>query len=103
MFKLKTTRTFPWPVKVAIVDEQGKTLEGEFTALFAIEPNSVTKGRKDEPLLDVVLESVSDIELTDANDKVLTGAELKAAVIDDPLLSRAVIRAYFESLEKKTQ
>lgn len=103
MFKLKTNRTHPWPVKLAIVDEHGKTQEGEFTAVFNIMPNSEMKERKDERALDVLLESVRDIELTDASGKVLAGAELKAAVTDDPLLSRAVLSAYYESLEKKTR
>lgn len=103
MLKLNVNRTFPAPVTVHLVGEDGQPDKGQFNAVFKVlsSDQATDEANSDKRLLDLVLVSVSDIELSDAEDKVLEGAALLEAVKADPALSTALIATYNESLTKK--
>lgn len=100
MFKVNVARTFPCPVTVNIVDENGKDQTGKFTATFKVLP------RQDNPpadLLEQVLVGLDGIELSDENGTVLEGHEALGAAIADPSISIALIDAYSEAVLKKNR
>lgn len=103
MLKLNINRTFPAAVTVHLIDEEGKSQKGEFKAVFKVlsSDQATDEANSDKRLLDLVLVSVSDIELTGADDKELEGEALLKAVKADPALSTALIATYNESLTKK--
>lgn len=103
MLKLNVNRTFPAAVTVHLIDEEGQSQKGEFNAVFKVlsSEQAADEANSDKRLLDLVLVSVSDIELTGADGKVLEGEVLLNAVKGDPALSTALIATYNESLTKK--
>lgn len=98
MFKVNTHRTYPYPVAVTIIDDQGKDQVGNFTAIFKVMP--FQKERSDS-LLDQVLVGLDGIELSDADGNVLEGEAMLSAAKNDPSISMALVNTYNESVIKK--
>lgn len=98
MFKLNVQRTYPCPVSVTIVGEDGKDVIGKFTAIFKVLPR-----QKEVPvnLLDEVLIGLEGIELSDGEGNVLEGTDALDAAKLDPAVSVALLTAYTESVLKK--
>lgn len=99
MFKVNTARTYPYPVSVTIIDENGQDQTGEFSATFKILPRQ--KNLPDN-LLEKVLVKLEGLELTDG-DNVLEGKAMLEAAQKDPAISTALLNAYTESVLKKSQ
>lgn len=98
MFKINTARTYPYPVSVTIIDENGQDQTGSFTATFKILPRQETMPSN---LLEHVLVKLDGLELTDATGMVLEGEAMLVAAHKDPAISSALINAYTESVLKK--
>lgn len=103
MLKLNTTRSFPAPVTVHFRDEEGKDQKGQFNAVFKIIPSDQLQSEEnhEKRLLDLVLTSVSNIELADEDGQALQAGELLEACKNDPAISTALISAYSENVAKK--
>ena len=100
MFKINTARTYPYPVSVTIIDENGQGQTGSFTATFKILPRQETLPNN---LLEHVLVKIDGLELTDGDGSVLEGEAMLAAAQKDPAISSALLHAYTESVLKKNQ
>lgn len=98
MFKLNIARTYPCPVSVTVVGEDGTDVTGKFTAVFKVLPR-----QKDVPanLLDHILVGLEGIELTGEDGAVLAGDAALDAAKTDPAVSMALLTAYTESVLKK--
>lgn len=103
MLKLNVNRVFKASVPVSIITPDGQQQDAEFSASFRVMTKQQAKAQGEQPLLDVVLVEVHDIELFDANDQVLTGDALLQAAKDDPTLSSALVHCYWDNLTKKPQ
>ncbi|WP_139313682.1 hypothetical protein [Salinicola sp. MH3R3-1] len=104
MFKVNTSRNYPYPVTATVFDEQGKEQTGRFKAHFKVLPHNEAKSMpEDTSLLDAVLKGVSEIEIPGEDGQPLSGDELLDAVKNDPALSAATVGAYHESIAKKNR
>lgn len=105
MLKLNTTRTFSSAVTVHFVSEEGRAEKGDMKAVFKVMPTDQLQdeGNSDKRLLDLVLVSVSNIELADEEGNTLEGAALVDACKNDPSISSALVATYSEKLTKKNQ
>jgi hypothetical protein len=103
MLKLNTSRSFPAPVTVHFRDEDGKDQKGQFNAVFKVIPADQLQSdaNHEKRLLDLVLVSVSHIELADENGESLQGNELLEACKNDPAISTALMSTYSENVAKK--
>ena len=101
MFKLNVDRVFKAPVSVCLVDEAGNAVDGDFQATFRVLPHDEAKKDGDKPLLDLVLVELHDIELTGKDGQALHGDDAVAAARNDPALSSALVRSYWEHVAKK--
>lgn len=107
MLKLNTHRTFTAEVVVRSVNEEGHTTKGTFEATFRVAPTTelTDEANAEKRYLDLVLVSVkeSDLDITDADGRKLTGEELLSALKADPGVSNALITTYSENVAKKNQ
>lgn len=101
MFVLDTKRRFKQTIKITIVDEDGKSHNGSFSAIFQVLPtNEITDLPSDDKALDHVLKEVHDIELE--NNPDASQEELMSALKNDPTVSHELLKAYYNGLQKKT-
>lgn len=105
MLTLNTTRTFPTPVTVYFIDEDGKSQKGTFTARFKVLPTDelTDESNSDKRLLDLVLDSVDEdsLNLKSPTGERLTGDSLLNAAKADPAISSAMMSTYNEKIAKK--
>lgn len=100
-FVRKKSSTFKWPVTVEFPVDGGRFETESFDAIFkrvgrAEFTKLVDKG--DTDLLEAVLEGWEGVKDEADKDIPFTKAALKD-LLDDPFFTKAVIKAYLESLE----
>lgn len=105
MLKLNTTRTFTSAVTVHFVTEAGREESGKMKAEFKIIPTDQFQNGEndDKTLLDLVLVSVSNIELTDDKGDLLEGEALIEACKTDPSISTALVSTFTDKIVKKNR
>lgn len=103
MFKLRATNTFDWEV-TAEVPQDGDHMDVTFQATFNILPTSeVNKAAKNEkPIVEILrdaLVSFSGLPVEDADgNEVTDNATKNAIILDNPVFSAALLRAYREGV-----
>ncbi len=104
MFKIKTDRTYQYPVTVSY-REGDEEKQGEFTGIFKTLNTAEMErlGTDDQKALDAIFVGAEGIELTGHDDEPLTGEAMLAALRSDPDVAQAIWSAYQDSYAKKGQ
>lgn len=103
MLKLQTNRTFTVPVPVTFTDEGGQFQDAQFKATYRMMSDKQAEDPENQGkrLLEMVLLSVDEIELSDDQGNVLQGDDLRTACLFDHTLATALTNAYWAHAAKK--
>lgn len=106
MFKINSERTFKREVTVFIPNNEGKHTKGTFSATYRLLPQDeldkiLTGDLEDEDsgFLDEILVAVEGIADQDGNE--LSNSEALAGVKNDVCARVALVKEYFEAIQKK--
>jgi hypothetical protein len=104
MFKIKTDRTYQYPVAVTY-REGNDEKQGEFIGIFKTLNMAELErvGADDEKALDVVFVGAEGVEMEGHDGQSLSGDDMLAALRSDPDISQAIWAAYQDSYAKKGQ